>query len=170
RRRGTHKPGSIGIPIPETTVKIVNDTGLEVPRNTIGEVIVQGDGVMKGYYKNDAATEQVIQDGWLCTGDLGRMDEDGFVFLTGRKKRLIITNGYNVYPKEVEMILELHPDVAQAKVISKPNLMRGEIVSAMVVRHPGAASTEKEIMKHCRTYLSSYKLPRELTFVKNLPD
>jgi acyl-CoA synthetase (AMP-forming)/AMP-acid ligase II len=111
-----------------------------------------------------------MRNGWLFTGDLGKMDEDGFVFLTGRKKRLIITNGYNVYPKEVEMILELHPDVAGAKVISKPNLMRGEIVAALVVRRPQAVSTEKEIMKHCRAYLSSYKLPRELTFVENLPD
>ena len=170
RRRETHKPGSIGVPIPGTRAKIVDDAGEEVPRNAIGELAVQGDGVMKGYYKNDTATGQVIRDGWLFTGDLGRMDEDGFVFLTGRKKRLIITNGYNVYPKEVEMVLELHPDVAKAMVISKPHLIRGEIVTALVVRNPEAVSTEKEIMKHCRAYLSSYKLPRELTFVENLPE
>ena len=170
RRRETHKPGSIGVPTPGTKAKIVDDAGKEVSRNTIGELLIQGDCVMKGYYKNDAATKQVMQDGWLYTGDSGKMDEDGFVFLTGRKKRLIITNGYNVYPKEVEMILELHPDVAKAKVISKPNLMRGEIVKALVVRNPKATSTEKEIMKHCRAYLSSYKLPRELTFVDDLPD
>lgn len=170
RRRGAHKPGSIGLPIPGTRAMIVNDAGEEAPRNTVGELVVQGDGVMKGYYKNGAATEQVIRNGWLFTGDLGRMDEDGFVFLTGRKKRLIITSGYNVYPKEVEMVLELHPEVAKAKVVSKPHLIRGEIVTALVVRNQGAAATEREIMKHCRAYLSSYKLPRELTFVENLPD
>ncbi len=170
RRGEAHKPGSIGVPIPGAEVKIIADDGNEVPRNTVGEVIVKGDNVMKGYYKDEASTAQVLRNGWLYTGDLGKMDEDGFIFLTGRKKRMIITSGYNVYPREVEMVLELHPDVLKARVIGKPDLMRGEIVKALVVRNDGATSSEREIMKHCRSYLASYKLPRELEFVEEIAD
>lgn len=170
RRGEAHKPGSIGVPIPGVQIKIVDETGNELPRNTIGEVIVKGDNVMTGYYKDEASTAQVIKNGWLYTGDLGRMDEDGFIFLTGRKKRMVITSGFNVYPREVEMVLELHPAVLKARVTGKQDLMRGEVVKAQVVRNPGATSDEREIMKHCRAYLASYKLPRELEFVEELAD
>lgn len=170
RPEGIHKPGSIGIPIPGAEIKIINDTGEEVPRNAEGELIVKGDNIMKGYYKNDEATAQVIKDGWLHTGDLARMDEDGFIFLTGRKKRMIITSGFNVYPREVEMVLEMHPAVQKAMVIGKQDLMRGEVVKALVVKHPGDETDEKHIMKHCRAYLASYKLPRDLEFVADITD
>lgn len=170
RRGETHKPGSIGVPIPGAEVKIIDDHGNEVPRNTVGEVIVRGDNVMKGYYKDEASTAQVLRNGWLHTGDLGKMDEDGFIFLTGRKKRMVITSGYNVYPREVEKVLELHPAVLKAKVIGKQDLMRGEVVKALVVKNAGDATDEKTIMKHCRSYLASYKLPRELEFVEEIAD
>jgi long-chain acyl-CoA synthetase len=162
------KPGSIGIAIPDATIKIVDEKGCELPRGEIGEVIIRGENVMKGYYKDDAATSSVIKKGWLYTGDLGRMDEDDYIFLTGRKKRMIITSGFNVYPREVEDVLNLHPAVKASRVAAKTDLMRGEIVKAEVVIKEGIIIDDKEIMKHCRVYLSSYKVPREVEFVTKL--
>ncbi len=162
------KPGSIGTPIAGLEARIVDDDGVELPRGQIGELIVRGKNIMKGYYKDERASAEVIRDGWLHTGDLGRMDEDGYIFLTGRKKRMIITSGFNVYPREVEIVLEMHPAVAAARVESKEDMMRGEIVKALIVRKPGMHADEKEILRHCRAYLSSYKLPREVEFVAAL--
>ena len=119
---------------------------------------------MKGYYKNDEATATVIKDGWLHTGDLGRMDEEDYIFLTGRKKRMIITSGFNVYPREVEMILDMHPAVASSRVEGRQDLMRGEIVKAVITLKPGRPVDDKEILQHCRQYLSAYKVPREVVF------
>ncbi len=162
------KPGSIGIPIPGLEVMIVDDHGAGLPSGEIGELIVRGKNVMLGYYKDDKATAEVIRDGWLHTGDLARIDEDGYIFLTGRKKRMVITSGFNVYPLEVEIVLEMHPAVQTARVESKEDLMRGEIVKALIVKKPGMEVDDKEILKHCRSYLSSYKLPREIEFVAAL--
>ncbi len=164
------KPGSIGIPIPGVAAKIVDEEGREVPRGTVGELILKGENIMKGYYKDPERTAQVIKDGWLYTSDLGRMDEDGYIFLTDRKKRMIITSGFNVYPREIEIVLELHPDVEAARIIGKEDLLRGEIVKALVVRKPGAAIEERELLRHCRTYLSSYKVPREIEFVERIEE
>jgi long-chain acyl-CoA synthetase len=164
------KPGSIGIAIPDTLIKIVDEAGHELPRGEIGELIVRGNNVMKGYYKDDAATASVIKDGWLYTGDLGKMDQDDYIFLTGRKKRMIITSGFNVYPREVENILNRHPAVLASRVIAKADLMRGEIVKAEIVKKNGIPVDDKEIMKHCRIYLSPYKVPREVEFVAKIQD
>ena len=136
RRDMAHKPGSIGTVIPGVEAKAVDDRGNEVPRGEIGELVIRGVNVMKGYYKNEEATAQVIRNGWLYTSDLAKIDEDGYIFLTGRKKRMIITSGFNVYPREVEMVLELHPAVQASMVVGKPDLMRGEIVKALIVRNP----------------------------------
>jgi long-chain acyl-CoA synthetase len=162
------KPGSIGIPIPGVAAKIVDEAGLELPRGSIGELVLQGENIMQGYYKDEEATAQVIQEGWLYTSDLGRMDGDGYIFLTGRKKRMIITSGFNVYPREIEIVLGLHPAVQAAHIVGKEDLLRGEIVKAVVVRKPGAEIEERELLKHCRTYLSSYKVPREIEFVTEI--
>jgi long-chain acyl-CoA synthetase len=162
------KPGSIGKAIPGAEIKIVDEEGKELPRGRIGELIVRGDNVMPGYYKNDAATAIVIKNGWLHTGDLGRMDEDDYVFLTGLKKRMIITSGFNVYPKEIEDILSVHPAVREVEVVGKKDLMRGEIVLARIVLKENAAVEEKEILRYCRIYLSSYKVPREVEFVEKI--
>jgi long-chain acyl-CoA synthetase len=160
------KPGSIGMAIPGTKIRIVDEKGCEVRRGEIGELIVCGDNVMQGYYKDKAATASVIKDGWLYTGDLGRMDNDDYIFLTGRKKRMIITSGFNVYPKEVEDVLNLHPPVKSAKVTGKKDLMRGEIVKAEIFIDKGSVIDEKEILRHCRMYLSAYKIPREVEFIE----
>jgi long-chain acyl-CoA synthetase len=159
------KPGSIGIPIPGVEAKIVDEAGSEIPRETVGELILTGDNIMKGYYKDDEMTAQVIKAGWLYTSDLGRMDAEGYIFLTGRKKRMIITSGFNVYPREIEIVLSLHPAVQAACIVGKEDLLRGEIVKAIIVKKPGVEIEERELLKHCRTYLSSYKVPREIEFV-----
>ena len=162
------KPGSIGMAIPGTKIKIVDENDRELPRGEIGELIVQGDNVMQGYYKDKAATASVIKDCWLHTGDLGKMDDDGYIFLAGLKKRMIITSGFNVYPKEVEDVLRLHPAVQNVQVIGKKDLMRGEVVKAEIVKKDGFIIDEKEILRHCRVYLSPYKVPREVEFVRKL--
>ncbi|MFO7570840.1 MAG: AMP-binding protein [Smithellaceae bacterium] len=162
------KPGSIGTVLPGVAAKVVDEEGCEVRACMQGELLVRGNCVMQGYYNDAAATAEVLRDGWLHTGDLAYMDEEGYVFLTGIKKRMIITSGFNVYPKEVEMILEMHPAVTAAKVIGEKDPMRGELVKALIVRKPGSPVDEKEIILHCRTYLSAYKAPREVTFVAAL--
>lgn len=162
------KPGSIGIPIPGVAAKIVDEEGRELPPGSVGELILRGENIMKGYYKDEEATAQVIKDGWLYTSDLGRIDGDGYIFLTGRKKRMIITSGFNVYPREIEIVLGLHPAVQAARIIGKEDLLRGEIVKAFVVKNPGAEIEERELLRHCRTYLSSYKVPREIEFVAEI--
>ena len=168
RRDMAHKPGSIGTVIPGVEAMAVDDRGNEVPRGEIGELVIRGVNVMKGYYKNEEATAQVIRNGWLYTSDLARIDEDDYIFLTGRKKRMIITSGFNVYPREVEIILGLHPAVQASMVIGKPDLMRGEIVKALIVRNPDIQANERELTRHCRTYLSSYKVPRAIEFVESI--
>jgi len=162
------KPGSIGLALPDVSARILDDQGRELPRSQEGELVIKGDNVMKGYYKDEQATAEVIRDGWLHTGDLARIDEEGYIFLTGRKKRMIITSGFNVYPKEVETVLLLHPAVAAAEVISQPDLLRGEIVKARILTRPGLSVDEKDLLKHCRVYLSSYKQPREIEFVQKI--
>jgi long-chain acyl-CoA synthetase len=159
------KPGSIGTALEGIDIKIVDEDGREVPRNTIGELIVRGGNVMKGYYKDEAATASVLKDGWLYTGDLGRMDEENYIFLTGIKKRMIITSGFNVYPREVETILNMHPAVQDALVTGKEDLLRGELVKAQIVLRDGFHPDEKDIIRHCKVYLSPYKVPREVEFV-----
>ncbi|HYA15467.1 MAG TPA: AMP-binding protein [Syntrophales bacterium] len=163
-----HKPGSIGTVIPGVEAKIVDEQGNEVPRGEIGELVIRGENVMKGYYKDNEATTRVIRNGWLYTSDLARIDEDGYIFLKGLKKRMIITSGFNVYPQEVEQILGLHPAVKASIVVGEPNLLRGEIVKALIVRNPDVLVTERDITRHCRTYLSSYKVPRAVEFVESL--
>jgi len=162
------KHGSIGVTIPGVEGRICDEEGRELPRGQVGELTVRGDNVMRGYYGNPAATTKVIRGGWLHTGDLGRMDEEGYIFLAGRKKRMIITSGFNVYPQEVEAIIAQYPGVAEAHVVAQPDLIRGEVVKAIVRCVPGADVQEKDLMKHCRTYLSSYKLPRQITIVDRI--
>jgi long-chain acyl-CoA synthetase len=165
---GPQKAGSIGRALSGTEIKIVDEDGRELPRGEVGELIVKGDNVMQGYYQDKAATASVIKNGWLYTGDLGRMDDDDYIFLTGLKKRMIITSGFNVYPKEVEDVLYMNPAVQAVRVVGKKDLMRGEIVKAEIVKNDGSMIDEKEILKYCRIYLSPYKVPREVEFVRKL--
>jgi long-chain acyl-CoA synthetase len=161
------KLGSVGIPIPGTKAKVFDEEGRELPANETGELAFKGPNVMKGYYGNEAATSKVIKDGWLHTGDLARIDEDGYIFLAGRKKRMIITNGFNVYPKEIENVLDSNPSVEESRVVGKPNFLRGEVGKALVVKKENATVDEREIIRYCRLYLSSHKVPREVKFVES---
>ena len=162
-----NKLGSIGVCIPGVKARIIDDRGNELPALQSGELLIQGVNVMKGYYKNEQASQEVLRDGWLHTGDLANIDEDGYIFLTGRKKRMIINSGFNVYPREIEIVLNMLPGVSDSRVVGIPDLMRGELVKALIIKKNGAALDEKTVLRHCRAYLSSYKLPREVEFVES---
>ncbi|MDO9514566.1 MAG: AMP-binding protein [Syntrophales bacterium] len=165
---GVRKPRSIGLPLPGIEAQVLDEAGSRLGAGEVGELVIRGPNVMQGYYHNEQATAEVIRDGWLHTGDLARIDEEGYIFIEGLKKRMIITSGFNVYPTEIENTLRMHPAVSDARVIGKEDLMRGEIVKALIIKKEGAAVSGKDIMKHCRKYLSSYKSPREVEFVEKL--
>lgn len=165
------KPGSIGLPLTGTECKIVDlETGeREVGVGEDGELCIRGPQVMKGYWRKPEETANVIRGGWLYTGDVARMDEDGFFYIVQRKKDMIIVSGFNVYPNEVEEVLFTHPSVLEAAVIGVPDAYRGEAVKAFVVLKPGAAATAEELLAHCRAGLAKYKLPSHLVFAGSLP-
>ena len=168
---GTRKVGSIGVPLPGTDAKIVDaDEGTrELSPNEIGELILTGPQVMLGYWKSPDATKAMIRAGWLYTGDLARMDEDGFFFIEGRKKDMIICSGYNVYPDEIDRVLMAHPAVLEAGTIGLPDEQRGETIKSFVVLRAGALGTESELIDHCRDNLAAYKVPRAIEFRSELP-
>ncbi len=168
---GLQKAGSIGIPIPNTDASIVDiATGEEaLPIGEVGELIVKGPQIMKGYWEMPEETEQVIRDGWLYTGDLAKMDEDGFFYIVGRKKELIIASGFNVYPIEIEDVIYQHPSVLEAAVIGIPDAYRGETIKAFVVLKEGAELAEEEFLSFCRQSLATYKVPTSVAFVDALP-
>ncbi|USK71070.1 fatty acid--CoA ligase family protein [Peribacillus asahii] len=162
------KPGSIGTSILNVENKIVNALGEEVPVGQVGELIVRGPNVMKGYYKMPEETNAVLKDGWLYTGDLARMDEDGYFYIVDRKKELIIVGGYNVYPREVEEVLFAHSDVIEAAAIGVPDSNQGEVVHCFVVKKDPAL-TEEELKAYCIKHLAKYKVPACITFIEELP-
>ena len=165
------KPGSIGLPFPATECKIVDlETGTrELPLGEEGELCVRGPQVMKGYWNKPAETAEVLRDGWLYTGDIARMDEDGFFFIVQRKKDMLIVSGFNVYPGEVEDVLFMHHAVLEAAVIGIPDEYRGEVVKAFVVLKPGQHATEEELKEHCSSRLAKYKWPAVIEFAESLP-
>ncbi len=176
--RFTHKEGSIGIPFPDTYFKICTPaTQDEVPYGTMGEICICGPSIMQGYMNNSKETAQTLQlhpDGqiWLHTGDLGTMDEDGFIYFKQRLKRMIITSGYNVYPSQVENVIDSHDKVLMSTVIGVKDDYRMQRVKAFVVLKPGISPSEelkKEILQHCATRLPKYALPREMEFRTELP-
>ncbi|MEW6273519.1 MAG: long-chain fatty acid--CoA ligase [Bacillota bacterium] len=168
---GENKPGSIGIPYPDTECKIMDaETGTRVvPVGEIGELVIKGPQVMKGYWNRPEETAKALRDGWLYTGDLARMDEDGYFYIVDRKKDLIIAGGYNIYPREVEEVLFTHPKVLEAVVAGVPDPYRGETVKAYIVLREGESATEEEIIEFCRERLAAYKVPRRVEFRKELP-
>lgn len=162
------KPGSIGTSIMSIKNKVVNELGEEVPPGQVGELIVNGPNVMKGYYNMEEETQAAIRDGWLYTGDLARMDEEGYFYIVDRKKELIIVGGFNVYPREIEEVLYDHPEIVEAAVIGVPHPEKGEAVSCYVVRK-NASLSEEEVMAYCRERLAKYKLPSSIEFLEELP-
>ena len=163
------KPGSIGTPIAGVEMKVVDDDGAEVPQGEVGEIVIRGHNVMKGYWQRPQETAETIVDGWLHTGDMARVDEDGYFFIVDRKKELIIRGGYNVYPREVEEVLYEHPGVREAAVLGVPSDEYGEEVAAAVSLAAGATVTADELRDYVRERVAAYKYPRRVWFVDDLP-
>lgn len=163
-----NKAGSIGLSIVNVENRVVDPDGQEVPVGQVGELVVKGPNVMKGYYKMPDATAAALKDGWLYTGDLARRDEEGYFYIVDRKKEVIIVGGYNVYPREVEEVMYEHAEIAEAAAVGMPDPEQGEIVVAYVVKTSDAL-TEEDVIAYCREHLAKYKVPRQVVFLEELP-
>jgi long-chain acyl-CoA synthetase len=168
---GKRKAGSIGLPISNTESRIVdlNDGKTDLPVGEIGELIVKGPQVMMGYWNMPGETAETLSDGWLHTGDIAKMDPEGYFYIVDRKKDMIISGGYNVYPRDVEEVFFEHPKVQEATAIGIPHPTRGESVKVFVVLKEGETATKEELIEHCKKSLATYKLPTEIEFRKELP-
>jgi long-chain acyl-CoA synthetase len=159
--------GSIGLPLPDIEAAIVDQATGEV-----GEIVVKGPNIMQGYWKHDEETKAIFRDGWMRTGDLGKMDADGYFYVVERAKDVINASGFKVYPREVEEVLFHHPAVAEAGVTAVPDVYRGETVAAFVVLKPGiepSEETKQELIRYCKQALAAYKVPRRVEFRQSLP-
>jgi long-chain acyl-CoA synthetase len=163
------KAGSIGTPIRGVEMRLVDDDGKDVPPGEVGEIVIRGHNVMKGYWRRPEATAEAIVDGWFHSGDLARVDDDGYYVIVDRKKELIIRGGYNVYPREVEEVLYEHPAVVEAAVVGIPDPVLGEEVGAAVVLAPGATETAESIQAYVKSQVAAYKYPRQVWFLDTLP-
>jgi long-chain acyl-CoA synthetase len=163
------KPGSIGTPIEGVEMKVVDEEGGEVPQGDVGEIVIRGHNIMKGYWNRPGATEETVRDGWLHTGDLGNVDEEGYFFIVDRKKDMIIRGGYNVYPREIEEVLYEHPAVREAAVLGIPHDEYGEEVGAAVALKEGAEVSAEELRDFVKEQVAAYKYPRQIWFVDDLP-
>jgi len=169
---GVRKAGSIGIPVPDTLCRIadVTDPAVDVEEGQPGELLIKGPQVMRGYLHLQEETANVLSDdGWLRTGDIARMDEDGYFYIVDRIKDMVISGGYNVYPREIDEILYLHPTVKEVSSIGVPHPTRGEQIKSFVVLVEGAETTEEELIDFCRQSLARYKLPTSIDFIEELP-
>jgi Acyl-CoA synthetases (AMP-forming)/AMP-acid ligases II len=163
------KIGSIGVALPGQEVRIVDEHGGSAPAGTVGEIVIRGPNVMQGYYKNPEATAATIRNGWLYTGDLGFCDAEGYFYIVGRKKEMIIRGGENIYPKEIEEVLYRHPAVVEAAVVGLPDPIWGEQVAAFIVPRPDKAVSAAEIADYCRANLADFKCPRVIEFIDAFP-
>ena len=166
--KGTGRLESVGKVTSGWEAGIVDDNGRELSPNQPGEIIVRGP-IMKGYYNNPRATAAVIKDGWLYTGDIGRIDEDDYLFILGRKKDIIIVKGQNIHPCDIENVLHTYPKIAKATVVGIPDKLRGEVVRATISLKAGEVTTEEEIRRFCRQRLANYKVPKQIVFLSSLP-
>jgi long-chain acyl-CoA synthetase len=167
--KGKRKPGSVGLPIPGVEVMIVDDEDNPLPVNEVGEIVVRGPNIMKGYWNRPQETEEAFRNGWFHTGDLGKIDEEGYLHIVGRKKEMIISGGFKVFPREVEEVLHTHPKVKEVAVVGIPDPVRGESVKAYIVLKDGTTATEKELDEYCRNNLAAFKVPRIYEFVSSIP-
>ncbi|TAL85629.1 MAG: AMP-dependent synthetase [Candidimonas sp.] len=168
---GPRKRGSIGKALPPNIVKIVDSKGVDLPPDAVGEIVIRAPVVMKEYFRDPEATERALQDGWMHSGDLAKMDEDGFIFIVGRKKEMIIRGGENISPLEVERVIARHPAVREAAAFGLADPLWGEIVAACVTPHEALNEPlrEADIIEFCKGYLASFKVPQRITFVDELP-
>jgi long-chain acyl-CoA synthetase len=164
------KPGSIGTPVEGVEMRVVDEDRNPVPDGEVGEVAIRGHNIMKGYWRKPEATAAAIDaDGWFYTGDMARVDDDGYFFIVDRKKDLIIRGGYNVYPREIEEVIYEHPAVREAAVIGVPHPELGEEVGAAIALHEGAEATPEEIRDYVKGQVAAYKYPRRVWLVDELP-
>jgi long-chain acyl-CoA synthetase len=163
------KPGSIGKPIPGVDMRVVDDAGDPLPDGEVGEIAIRGHNIMKGYWNRPEATAEAIRDGWFHSGDMAKVDEDGFFFIVDRKKDLIIRGGYNVYPREIEEVIYEHPAVAEAAVVGVAHDDLGEEVAAFIALKPGAEASADELKAHCKDQVAAYKYPRHVWLIDELP-
>jgi acyl-CoA synthetase (AMP-forming)/AMP-acid ligase II len=163
---GLRKAGAVGLPMPCTELRVVGEHGEDLPPGQVGEMILKGPGICKGYWKKPEATAKSFKDGWLYTGDLAKIDEEGYVWLVDRKTDMIIRGGENIYSIEVENILYFHPKVLEAAVVGVPDKIFGEEVKAFLYLKEGESADEEEIRDHCRKYLADYKVPKYIEFLK----
>jgi long-chain acyl-CoA synthetase len=164
------RPGSVGLPLFDTECKVVDpDTGRDLPVGSEGEICIRGPQVMKGYWNKPEETDSVLKDGWLFSGDIGREDEDGYIYITDRKKDLIIYKGYNIYPREIEGVLFEHPAVQQCAVVGRPDSEVGEAPIAFVELKKGETATKAEIINHTNSQIAYYKKIRDVVFVEKIP-
>jgi long-chain acyl-CoA synthetase len=168
--RSKIRPGSVGIPVFDTECKVVDlETGEDLSTGKEGEICIKGPQVMQGYWNKPEETAEVLKDDWLYTGDIGKMDEDGYFYITDRKKDMIIYKGYNVYPRELEEAIFTHPAVEQCAVVGKPDVDVGEAPVAFVQLRQGAEATAEEVMQHTNPQVAAYKKIREVRFLDALP-
>ncbi|PTQ56665.1 MAG: Long-chain-fatty-acid--CoA ligase [Candidatus Carbobacillus altaicus] len=163
------KRGSVGRPMLHNRITLIDDGGQPVPPGAVGEIVIEGPHVFLGYWENETETRHALRDGRLYTGDLGRVDEDGYYYIVGRKKEMIISGGENIYPLEIETVLAQHPCVQEAVVVGVPDAYWGERAVAFVVPKQGAAIDEGILVEHCRAHLARYKTPKEFVFLEALP-
>jgi long-chain acyl-CoA synthetase len=163
------KPGSIGTPLEDVEMKVFDEDDNEVPQGEIGEIVIRGHNVMKGYWQRPEATAEAMRGGWFHSGDMARVDEDGYFFIVDRKKDLIIRGGYNVYPREVEEVLYEHPKIREAAVLGIPHDEWGEEIGAAVVLHDGEQLTPEEVSEYVKERIAAYKYPRVVWFLDELP-
>lgn len=169
--QGARKPGSVGVPVADTEIQIVDtDSGSRVlPAGEKGEIRARGPQIMRGYRNLPEETAAALREGWLYTGDIGELDAEGYLYIRDRKKDMVIVGGYNVYPREVDEVLIMHPAIQEAASVGSPDAYRGEVVRAFVVLRPGAAATEDDIRGHCARNLARYKVPVSVAIVDALP-
>ena len=165
---GERKPGSVGIAVSGVTAKVINKDGNECPPNEVGNLVFRGPNATKGYFRLPDETREKIRNGWVHTGDHAYKDDDGYFTIVGREKELIISGGYNIYPKEIEEVIHAHGAVSEAAVIGVKDPVKGEVPKAFIALKPGVTATEEELLEHCRKNLAPYKLPK-IAFVKELP-
>lgn len=160
--------GSIGMPVPSTDIMLVDENGNEVAPGESGEMWVKGPQVMTGYYKRPEATDEIIHNGWLATGDIARADEDGYFYIVDRKKDMILVSGFNVFPNEIEEVAAMHEAVLEAAAVGVPHEVSGEVVKLFIVRKDNSLTAEA-VIAHCRTHLTGYKVPKHVEFKEELP-
>jgi long-chain acyl-CoA synthetase len=168
-QRAETKMGSIGRAVQDVEVKIVDEAGKEVPVGEAGEIITRGPHVMKGYFRKPEATAARIHDGWLYTGDVGKVEADGYYYHLGRRDDMIITGGLNVYPAEVENLIYTYPGVQETIVFAIPDPKRGHVIGAALVPRPGATIVERDLLTFLRSNLANFKVPQKIVIRDSLP-